>query len=158
MNDFIALELIGLKELQTKINRLPDAAADEGVEEASLYMVNVLRQYPPQKRVTIAQAGGWKSDKQRRWFFAALRRGEIQVPYHRTQQLADGWKILGYGKSSFIANETSYAKYVMGDGDQSRMHELIGWQKLQAFLTARAQQIIRKFDAGVKNAIHRLGL
>lgn len=158
MNDFIALELIGLKELQTKINRLPDAAADEGVEEASLYMVNVLHQYPPQKRVTIAQAGGWKSDKQRRWFFAALRRGEIQVPYHRTQQLADGWKILGYGKSSFIANETSYAKYVMGDGDQSRMHELIGWQKLQSFLTTRAQQIIRKFDAGVKNAISRLGL
>jgi hypothetical protein len=164
VSDFIAIDITGEEEIAAKLRKLPGAAIDMGVDEASEYLKNSLRQYPPYAKVTRAAAypevGGWFSDKQRRWFFANLRNGNLNVPYGRTQQLANAWKIIGKGKSSIIANEMPYAKYVMGDSrsEQSRMSKLIGWLGIDQVVKERLPRIIEKFDAGVKKAIRKLGL
>jgi len=161
MSNFIGIDIIGEKELVEKLAKLPPAAIDAGIEEANKYLVNVLRSYPPQKSVTRVEAYGipFFSDKQRRFFFAALRDGRIQVPYHRTQALARGWKTIGAGRNQIIANEVPYAYLVMGtSGEQSRHAAKIGWQRVVSIIQARMTRILENFDAGVKKAIRKLGL
>ena len=160
-SDFVGIEIQGLEEIQRAMIKLAPEAIDEGVDEANKYALNVLRTYPPKKYVSRRQAYGvtFFSDRQRRYFFAALGRGEIQVPYRRTQQLSKGWKVVGQGKSSFIANETPYASLVMGGpGEQSRHPAAIGWKSAENVIKERAAQLVEKFNVGVKRAIKRLRL
>ena len=92
--------------------------------------------YPPRKYISVAEAGGWASDRQRRWFFWALREGKIEIPYKRTGTLGRSWQrrvaretdsIVGVvGSQGQIA---PYNVYVQGP-QQSRMMELIGWKRI----------------------------
>ncbi len=76
-NDFIAIDIVGLPELQAKLAKLPPEAQNAIVDDVSEYFLNVLREYPPQKSITRKAAYGvsFFSDKQRRFFFAALKSG-----------------------------------------------------------------------------------
>jgi len=76
----------------------------------------LLRRYPPQSY----KAQPFKTDRQRKFFFAALRDGRISVPYQRTRNLADGWRIeprkrerstVGYA----LENRIGYAHWVHGN-------------------------------------------
>ena len=158
MSDFIGIDISGDVELAAKLDQLPDNAADFGVEYANEYVLNMQRTYVPYKHVSVAQAGGWKSDKQRRYVMAKIRSGEISVPYNRTQTLRKGWKLVGKGRNQIIANEVSYAKYVKDIRSQSQGHMLRGWEVIPNELRNKAAQILRRFNAGVKAGIKAIGL
>jgi len=113
MSDFIGLDVQGIPELKAKLDKLPEEARNMGADESYKYLLDVLRQYPPEKRVTRvsvygygAGGKGFKSVAQRRYFFWALAHGVIDVPYNRTQKLRRGWKKHGEGYKAFLANET----------------------------------------------------
>lgn len=87
-----------------------------------------LKRYPPQSHKKMS----FMSDRQRRWFFWALRTGKISVPYRRTRRYAQGWqmkklpskRISGIGYS--LVNRVPYTKHVGGDArgtGQSRYHQ-----------------------------------
>ena len=158
MNDFIAIE--GIEPVTKALGQLPRDMQDSAVDEINPYLVNVFRQYPSYKYVPFATAyGGWFSDKQRKYVMARIREGSI-IPgqSNRTQELARGWKIIGEGADSIIANETPYAGYVMGDQTQARMPAKIGWETMSAKIESRMDQIKRKAQAGVNKAIRKLKL
>lgn len=71
----------------------------------------------------------WKSDRQRRYVMAMLRR-ENNLPYRRTGRLGKGWKvtIIGQGSGGLlqIENEVPYARFVQGD-DAQPFHLDTGW-------------------------------
>ena len=68
----------------------------------------------------------FKTDKQRRFFFAALREGRIEVPYRRTMTLGRRWttEISGSGLDLVgrVGNNTSYGPFVMARADQAAYH------------------------------------
>lgn len=161
-DDFLVLSIDGEKEIARQLAKLPPEASDAGIDEASDYLVNVLQTYPPKKYVSRKAAYGvtFFTPKQRRFFFAALADGRISVPYKRKNMrggLQSGWKQVGKGQRSFIANETPYADLVMGDG-QSRHPQAIGWKRVDLIIKDRMGKIVEKFEVGVKNAIRKLGL
>lgn len=160
MSDFIAIEVQGIEELQAKLDKLPPEAADMGIEEGNKYLLAVFRQYPPQKYVSRKAAYGrtFESDKQRRYFFAALKDGRISVPYKRTQRLSRGWKKLGYGRNSFLANETPYAGLMQQKATQSRMAAKGGWEPIEDLIRERMPRLLQRFEGGVKKALRKLGL
>lgn len=163
MSDFIATDLTELKALGNRIKQLPTSVSSEGMRDVNEYMINVLQQYPPEKRVTrraaYPEVQGWFSEKQRKWFFASLRSGSLRLPYRRTQELGKSWKVIGENPvRSIIANESPAAPFVMGDTEQSRMSKLIGWKKISAIVQERLARIVEKFDGGAKRAIRRLRL
>jgi hypothetical protein len=83
-----------------------DAVAEEVV-------LPMLRYYPPQS----GKSQPFKSDKSRRFFFAALRKGKISVPYQRTSGLAAGWEVTQPSLfTTNVANRKRYANLVQGDG------------------------------------------
>jgi hypothetical protein len=107
------------------------------LEEVGKLLMDDLKQYPPQRHVSRAQAYGqtFSSDRQRRWFFAALASGELQLPYSRTNTLADAWKLEPLGSEGVgLINEAPYAGLVMGKGTQARMMKLIGWPTVESVL------------------------
>lgn len=67
---------------------------------------------------------GFVSDKQRRYFFAALRAGRIQVPYQRSGILGRAWHLEARGKERLeVTNTTRYAPYVQLRPTQARIHQ-----------------------------------
>ena len=156
----IKIELLGVKELEDKLNKLPIEVANEALSEVQDYMVNVLRMYPPKNYVTRKQAYGktFQSDRQRRWFFANLREGNITVPYKRTQGLAKGWHKVRSGITGYIANWQPYAVYVMGDRKQSRHEALVGWKRISDIIKERMDKMSKIVDAAAKKVLKKLKL
>ncbi len=122
------------------------------------YFINVFRQYPPKKHVPIEQAGGWVSEKQHRYVMAAINDGRIAIPYERTQTLAKGWKQIGSGAQSILVNETPYADLVMGNENQTRMMQIIGWKRVSLILSERYERAVKIADGAASKAIKNLGL
>lgn len=164
MSDFIGVDITGIEQIKAKLDAMPEAVADAGVEAANEYLRGVLQRYPPQKDVTRASAypevGGWFSDRQRRWFFANLREGNISVPYVRTNRLSNAWKLYGQGKTQIIANESPGAQYVQGvwKGEQSRHENKVGWKGVNVIIEERLKQIVGAFTVGANKALKKLKL
>ncbi len=136
---------IHLRIDQGQLRKLSDKLASwerkrvlhQTVEEVAGLLKDVLGEYPEQRSVSRRSAFGvtFFSDRQRRWFFAALRSGELSLPYSRTGALRDGWKLEPLGKNEVgLINEVPYAGYVMGKASQSRMMRMIGWKTVESVL------------------------
>jgi len=160
MPDFVGIDVKGIPELQRALAKAPGFVQDAVTEDVADYMLNVLREYPPQKRVTRRQAYGrtFQSMRQQRWFFWALKNGVIRVPYQRTQAVRRGWKKVGSGRELIIANEEEGAFWTMDDYGQARLNKLVGWKKVGDIIRERASQIQRKAEAGVKRGLRKAGL
>ena len=115
-----------------------------------------VREYPRQRYVSRRAAYGvtFFSARQRRWFFAALRSGELQIPYGRTGRLRDGWRIEERStKEVGLVNEVAYAPYVMGAGTQSRHERAVGWQTVQDIIDGHRGHIGRVGLAAIRKVL-----
>lgn len=112
--------------------KIANAVADEDVLPA-------LRTYPSPS----GKKQGFKSDKSRRWFFAALADGKIDVPYRRTgktaasyhkQTTGDGVDVTSSLPSAVYTRGTPQAAYFKGTWET---HEALAKNlELDAALTA----------------------
>lgn len=75
------------------------------------------RGYP--RKNTEKWNGRWASEKQRRYVMAAIRRGDIKVPYRRTGNLANRWASYKVRDAEWvITNRAPYSVYVVGQREQ----------------------------------------
>lgn len=112
--------------------------------------------YPTPKRASQP----FKTDKQRRWFFWALRTGLISVPYVRTGILASSWRAENNGWADWsIANSASYAALVVGRGEQSHYHKNHWWvsqdiiEEKTPDLTAKLTEEIIELADGMEGTV-----
>jgi hypothetical protein len=108
--------------------------------------------YPPQKSLTRTEVYGqpFKTEKQRRYFFYALGKGLITVPYSRgadpkSERFKASWAIetLNDGLTVVVGNDTTYGPYLMGNKEQSKFAAAIGWPTVDAVMDANAEEISR---------------
>lgn len=165
----INIQVRGLDQLIPKIASLPDELKEQVMTHIGDYAIEVVReQQPPQKYVSRADAypdapagPGWFSDRQRRWFFAALAAGELQIPYNRTGRLASGWKLEKQGDDHYIlVNDVPYAPYVQGFAFQSRHEGLVGWKRINQiidqYLTFRNSKFREAARDGIREALKKV--
>ena len=128
-----SFDVEGLDEVTNKILRmsegLPQVAA-RGIFKWAQGTRAILKSTPyPGKNTKKAK---WASEKQRRYVMAAIRRGEIQVPYRRTGNLANRWKAVRTTTGAYITNTAQGARYVVGDargyGQNKNFHEGRWWK------------------------------
>lgn len=143
------------------IARLEQAGTtlDEGMMGIVGDAVEVLRtaeaEYPDQPEYHLLgdNPAPFFSPKQKRYFFWALARGLIQVPYQRTGQLAAEWQTSvtneGDGRvRGRVWNDSPIARLVMGDGtDQARMFRGV-WQTAQRRYDGVRDEIINLLREG----------
>jgi hypothetical protein len=75
----------------------------------------------------------WASVRQRRYVMAKLRR-EGNLPYQRTGELLDSWRVTHDGADGegviIFENTADAAQFVFGE-NQQRMHVNTGWQRAE---------------------------
>ncbi len=108
----------------------------QSTKDVATFLQGKMQEYPPEKRVTRKQAYGvtFFTDKQRRWFFAALNSGELELPYRRTGALREGWRIMHVENKYALTNDVGYAGFVQERSQQSRMQRIIGWKTVSTQL------------------------
>jgi len=114
-------EVGGMDELAGFVDRFVSKyyldAAEHAMTMTMLFLLDKLpKDYPAPPRPGSA-APHW-TDKQRRWFFWALKAGKIQVPYRRTGTLGRTFttevRVEGAGVLGAIGTATPYAPWVVG--------------------------------------------
>ena len=123
------------------------------LEEVGGFMREKLRDYPAYRYVSRKAAYGQSffSDKQRRWFFAALAEGRITPgKANRTGALGEGWQIVKTDpKALNLVNEVPYAVFVQGTvTQQARQPRMAGWKSITIWLRTFKSEIGR---VGMKN-------
>lgn len=130
----------GLDALMTKLRALENPTlVRNALLAAGTHLMGKMVQYPP----SSSRPQGFKSDLQRRGFFAKLRKGEIEVPYRRGQSpasesLGRKWTVQAENdRRVVVGNNASYGPLVQGP-NQTAYHKTTGWQTTDDVLAAEA--------------------
>lgn len=146
--DEVKATLEGL-EGKRVVGIVTEAAADE--------IVDIMREQPddtPYSYISRANAygdvssdgapPGFFSKRQFRFVMANMRNGNIQIPYPRTGKISAAWRRYGKLSKAKVINDNAAAPYVIGDDQQSRHEDAVGWQKVGVRLEDNSNRI---FDA-----------
>ena len=128
-----------------------------GMKEAADHVKGKLGKsnYPPRKYLPQP----FKTDKSRRFFFAALKDGRIQVPYRRGQKpmsedLGLSWTIKARkgGLQQVVGNNVSYGPLVQGD-EQSGYMKAIGWKNTDQIAKAESAAVNKILSETINKAL-----
>lgn len=150
--EFIAGNLSALTQLVLSQSNRGRATLRSATMAGALTALSFIKPYPEANRPSRSSVYGqtWKSEKQRRYFFFALRHGLIQVPYRRgispgSQRLGRSWAAKQLTDTSVaIGTNVTYARMVKDEGAQTKYMKAVGWTTIQQDL-ARGQRAV--FDA-----------
>lgn len=130
----------GMDALMAKLRALENPALTRGgLMAAGTHLKGKIAQYSGRS----SRPQGFKTDLQRRGFFAKLRSGEIEVPYRRGQSpgsesLGRKWTVQADGdKRVVVGNNASYGPLVQGP-QQTAYHQQTGWQTTDDVVAAEA--------------------
>jgi hypothetical protein len=140
------------------------ALAKRELEASARKMLDALATYPAYKHVSWKSLGGFKTDKQRRFVMANIRKGIIKIPRPRTGTLGRSWSIKEASTDDRIAfiigsngNIAPYNRHVQDEPNQSRRHQRIGWKTIQdvsrtmwPIESKRIQNALNRFQPGAK--------
>lgn len=147
----ILFETKGLREVLSGIGDAASGLEQElhriGGAKARKVAVEALEEYPPQSH----KKQPFKTDKSRRAFFAMLKRGQITVPYERTERLKRAWAratpIYTSGGGMQLTNPIPHADWVQGE-DQAAYHEG-NWKTVKQILDAIEPDIEQAYEDGI---------
>lgn len=121
------------------------APLTNGLVAGAEYLRTQVMRYPTQ--FSHRHTPEW-TPTQRRWFFWALRTGQIQVPYVRSQALATSWEVQAQGLRATVGTTVSYAPLVKSE--RITMYHRITGHETVTFTTQQAEQrIFELFNLGV---------
>lgn len=124
MSEFIKIETSDFEDVALQFGALAHQIPSltfRAIDRVGRDAVDYLKQYPAR---FSGQGPGFKSERQRRWFFAALRAGQISVPYQRTGILGRGWRVTAQGNGQIgVTNNIEYTKWVQVQSSQARIHQ-----------------------------------
>jgi hypothetical protein len=143
----IEFDVTGAAETRARFRRLAERApkiADSVVGRFAQYMRAQLkaRGYPGQNRRPMR----WVSERQRKYVMAAIRRGEIVVPYIRTGRLPSSYyaKKQASGQWS-VGNSHPASRFIVGDGEgkgQYWMHQN-RWYKMATQIKKEVKTLVQ---------------
>ena len=144
----------GLDPIIAKLEGLDDPSVfRRPMNQSVLHLHNKVAAYPSGNQ---HRPQPFKTDKSRRYFFAALKRGEIEVPYRRGQSpmsetLGKKWtrRINQSDLSFIIGNNVSYGLYVQDRDNQAHIHKKIGWITIQDVVEQEEETVVRFVKAEV---------
>ncbi len=148
----------GVEEWQKFIKSLPRGVVKVALPALAEWLIGNeqrgLAHYSLYKYVTRKQAYGktFQSDRQRRWFFAALDEGKILPGYpRRTGRTQRGYvqRPTNGGYGVMIENKEEGAYYTRDDKGQARLNALAGWRKTMDVVSTNIVGAIRHAQAAV---------
>ena len=144
----LSIQVRGIDQVVSKFGKLATFTNLRPAMRDSLNNVwSEVAKYPPPPASSAFP--GFKSEKQRRFFFAALRDGLIQVPYRRTGTLGRSWTMrissTVDGIEGRVGTNIIYAPWVQDKERQAIIHQG-RWQTVQDVLERLTNWIVRRFQ------------
>ena len=141
-----AFQRLGTSHMQQVLRRPMEASLLSLQDALTDYPGPPQRPYPKMLR----------TERQRRYFFWALKNGVIQVPYHRTGKLGQSWtwKITttGSGLQGQVGTNMNYAHWVQRQGTQARIHRG-NWLTDYGAVQQKRDEIGRRFRDAIRAAL-----
>ena len=152
----ITMEVTGIGELFRKLDSI---SANEILRKPMEACLIDLQSYmaddypgPPQRPYPNML---WTA-KQRRYFFWALKKGLITVPYVRTGKLGQGWSwkvsTEANGLHGTVGNNLGYAPYVQSKAKQALIH-YGNWRTDAQAVEEKRDEIVRRFRDAIAAAL-----
>lgn len=117
------VSITGVKEVEKVLDKVTAPGLSKTIAEriAKEVVLPKLAQYPGASR----KAQPFVSDKQRRYFFAALKTGQIVVPYRRTGGLGkpENWERVVGSDSITLKSTRKYSDLVRTKEKQAKYHK-----------------------------------
>lgn len=160
----IKIQVRGIEELQNFLKELPRGTKRAAIEAAAEYLIgndsHGLKHLAKYKYVSRKAAYGvtFFTDRQRRWFFWAMRSGKINPGSgYRSGATSEGWqyKLTNNGYAAQLRNATQGAKYVQGDDTQARQPAKVGHRKVSAVISTNIQGAMRASSQAVERWIKK---
>ena len=154
----ISAEVEGLDRLFKKLDRLAAHDVLRAPMEASMIsLFNFMaEEYPGPPQRPYPQM--LRTAKQRRYFFWALAKGIIKVPYVRSGKLGQSWSwdvsTSADGLHGKVGTNYKSAPYVQSKARQARIHQG-NWQTDEDALREKKDEIIQRFRKAVREALAR---
>jgi hypothetical protein len=154
-DDFIRIEVKGLKELQAAIAKFPQQSAKylgQAGEEAAkrvLFTTEGLKKYPP-----AGAANAPPTPYYIRGRGTQYKSGNTG----KSEKLGTQWYAKRQGYTTLVGNRASYAKWVHGDEDQASFMAPKGWRKLLEVAKEKMDDILKVYDAWVDKLLKDVGL
>ena len=155
----VKFRIRGVEAVQAFLRAVPREAVKVALEAFTEYVIgndaHGLKHNEPYKYVTRKSAYGFSffTDKQRRWFFWALKEGIIDPGSgKRTGETSAAWKAepRNDGYRYTITNNTAGGYYTRDDKGQARQPAKVGWRKVSDVVAANYLGGIRAAIAAVK--------
>lgn len=147
------IRITGIGDTIKRLEALGGSFGDSLLKGA-IYLRGVIAEYPPSKRLTRRSVYGrsFVSERQRRWFFASLNDGSLQIPYRRTHNLGHRWTARKESeRKAIVGNNASYARYVQDeDRPQALFMAAIGWRTAQSVTRAEKEKVVREIKRDVQ--------
>ena len=158
----LSIQVRGVEKLQEFLKTVPRGTMRAAIAAVAQYLVgdtNHGLRHPVAYRYvdrTTAYGQPFFTDKQRRWFFAALNRGDIHPGSgYRSGATENGWyySTTNDGYAAHLYNDTPGAPYVYGNINQARQPALVGWRKMQDIISTNINGAIRAGQQAVNRWI-----
>lgn len=162
MSDNSTIKIEGMDELLDKLKSLEDmrqfiAAMKAGAE----HIKGTVDVYPPDIVPREPMSPFW-TDKQRRYFFAALKEGKIEVPYRRgtspgSQMLNKKWTIgeENGGLTQIVGNNVTYGPFLMDETSQTPYMKRRGWKTIQTVVKEQTDRVVKFISDKLNEIINR---
>ena len=149
-----SIKIDGMEELLAKIKTLQELKpVIAAMKAAAVYVKGKAAEYPERKTIARASVYGtpFKTIKQRRWFFWALKNDKIEVPYNRgsspgSEAFGRRWTVSAQnnGLTQVVGNNADYGPYLMDPQKQSAYSKAMGWQTTQVIVDETAP-VVKEF-------------
>lgn len=148
------IDVVGEEDLIAKMS--PEKyrrAISTGLRAGAVHVKGKIAVYPPSPS---GRSQPFKTDRQRRGFFAKLRSGEIEVPYRRGQSpnseaLGRRWTTgMARWNEAVVGNNASYGEIVQAKDKQSRFHGTTGWKTIEEVANNESDDVLRRVQGAVK--------
>lgn len=152
----MSIQIDGVDKLMARLGALQSNAVLRPPMTASVIEIETWMKAYPSRKSRKPEPGKFKSEKQRRYVMAAIRRGEIKIPYVRTGKLGQAWtwKVTesANGLTGVVGNNINYARYVQNVTLQARMHQG-NWRTDAQALTRFRPVVLARFKRAIDRAI-----
>jgi hypothetical protein len=150
-----------LEKVQEFLRQLPKGSTNAAIRAFSEYILgddtHGLRHMVVYKFVSRKAAFGFSffTDKQRRWFFAALNDGRIDPGSGERHDTTRGWKMVGTagGSNYRLTTNKPSAIWTMSDNRQSRQAAKVGHRKVSDVVRSNMAGALRAAVTAVNNWI-----
>ena len=151
------IKIEGLTELLLQLKRVEQLERIKAaMRAAAVHLKGKIATYPgPGHRPQP-----FKTDKQRRGFFAKLKDGQIEVPYRRgaspgSQRLGTRWTIASRnsGLTQVIGNNASYGPLVQGPDKQTSYHATTGWRTTEQVVETERETVVNFLRKAVEDEL-----